>query len=326
MNCLKTGLSFPFYNFIFLNILPIRLKIIFTLIIVTQIAACQTSDDSILSDTIIENPTPEIEQLVEISDDSDLDNLPTNAVYIKEQSLNGENTSPYGYVVRRPEGFGSDGLKYQILIYLHGVGSKGNSNTNPDDINKVDKDGAIRAIKLGVCNPKVAMPVFAPQSNTSWNANHVKSFINYLINTHPNAINTNRIYLSGFSMGAMGTWTYLDTFGYENNLIAAAVTMAGAKDECNVEALKLMPFWAFHGQKDGAVPVDKTIDLVDDFRAKYPSQVHQKLTLFTQDDFDGQYHRIDYGVYDRTSWDKNHTGDIFDMDVVNWMLQYKRND
>jgi len=300
-----------------------KFKTIFTCIITIQIAACQQSDD-IKAGIPNDVTTTEIEQLAPVSDDTDLVNLPTSATYVKEQSLKGENTSPYGYVVRRPEGFGSDGLKYPILIYLHGAGSKGNSNTNPADINKVDKDGAIRAIKIGVWNPKVAIPVFAPQSSTSWNASNIKSFINYLIKTYPNAINTNRIYLSGFSMGAMGTWTYLDKYGYENSLIAATVTMAGAKDECNVEALKLMPFWAFHGQKDGTVPANKTINLVDSFRAHYPSQEHQKLTLFTQDDFSGQYHRIDHGVYDHTSWEKNHTGDIFDMDVVNWMLQYKR--
>ena len=35
---------------------------------------------------------------------------------------------------------------------------------------------------------------------------------------------------------------------------------------------------------------------------------------------------IDDGVYDRTSWDKSQTGDEFNVDVVNWMLQFKRND
>ena len=74
------------------------------------------------------------------------------------------------------------------------------------------------------------------------------------------------------------------------------------------------------------VPINKTIHLIDSFKAFYPSQKHQKLTLFTQNDFDGQYHRIDHGVYDDTFWDKNQTGDEFDVNVVNWMLQYKRND
>lgn len=302
-----------------------KFKLIFICIIAVHIKACQQKDHFQTSESG-DDTNINVQQLVSISDSLDLGNLPTSGAYLKEQSLKGENTSPYGYVVRRSKGFGNDGLKYPILIYLHGAGSKGNSKTNPADINKVDKDGAIRAIKLGLWNPKVAVPVFAPQSSTSWNARNIKSFINYLINKYPNAINTDRIYLAGFSMGAKGTWTYLDKYGYENSLIAAAVTIAGAKDECNVESLKLMPFWAFHGQKDRTVPTNKTINLVDSFRAQYPSQKHQRLTLFTQDDFDGQYHSIDHGVYDNTFWNKNQTGDNFDMNVVNWMLQYKRND
>jgi hypothetical protein len=85
-----------------------------------------------------------------------------------------------------------------------------------------------------------------------------------------------------------------------------------------------MPFWAFHGQKDPTVPVTRSTNIVNAFRAKYPGQLHQKLTIFTQDDFDAKYHRIDHGVFDRTFWEKNHTGDVFETDVMNWLLQYKR--
>ena len=303
-----------------------KLKIILACLIAIQIASCQTNDETEISNNNDDINSTEIVQLVTVSDNLDLANLPTNSNYIKEQSLKGENASPYGYILRRPKEFGQDGLKYPILIYLHGSGSKGNSAINPEDINKVDRNGPIRSIKQGIWNPFVAMPVFAPQSGVNWNPDHVHSFIEYIINTYPNSINTDRIYISGFSMGAAGAWTFLDAFCYENCLIAAAVTMAGAKEEVEVEFLKLMPFWAFHGKLDGAVPVSKSINLVDSFRSLYPSQEHQRLTIFTQEDFDGQYHRIDDGVYDRTSWDKSQTGDEFNVDVVNWMLQFKRND
>jgi Predicted peptidase len=161
-----------------------KYKSILILIIAAQMTACQQKDDFETSESDDDIIT-KVEQFVGISDDTDLANLPTSATYIKEQSLKGKNTSPYGYIVRKPEGFSSDGLKYPILVYLHGAGSRGNSENNPTDINKVDKDGAIRVIKIGLWNPKVAMPVFAPQSSTQWNASNVKSFINYLINTYP---------------------------------------------------------------------------------------------------------------------------------------------
>ncbi|WJJ95726.1 hypothetical protein [Algibacter luteus] len=304
-----------------------KFKTIFTCIIAIQMAACQQNDD--VEATIPNDATTtEIEQLALVSDDTDLVNLPTSATYVKEQSLKGENTSPYGYVVRRPEGFGTDGKQYPILVFLHGVGNRGNSANNPDDLNKVDQGAAIRAIKLGLWSPKVALPVFAPQTSANWEGDELKKFIEYLIDTYPNAINTNRIYLSGFSMGGYGTWTYLNSFSYDASLIAAAVSLAGTVDvnDTKIEGLKLMPFWMFHGQRDPTLPVSRSTSVANKFEAQYPDQNHQKITVFTQDDFDGQYHRIDHGVYDQTFWDKNQTGEVFDVDIVNWMLQYKRPD
>lgn len=293
-------------------------------IIFTPFITCQSGENEI---TEPQSPQPTIEQFVEETDLSDLSDLPTDPNYIKVVSLKGENPSPYGYVLRKPEAFGEDGLKYPVLICLHGVGSRGNSQNNPNDINKVDQNSAIRAIKIGAWNPAVPVAVFAPQTNNNWNPNQLQNFIEYIKSNYANATKTNRIYISGFSMGGFGAWSYLEEFGYQNSLIAAAVSMAGAPDGIeNVEPLKMMPFWAFHGDKDPTVSVNRSIQVVASFKALYPSQNHQKLTVFTQDDFEGQFHRIDNGIYDRTFFNKNHTGNIFDQDVINWMLRFKRND
>lgn len=289
------------------------------------LCTCQSSTAEVLEQENPMNQNP-ITQFVSVSSDADLQGLPTSSTYIKEQSLKGQNSSPYGYIVRRPEGFGTDGKAYPILVFLHGAGSRGNSANNPTDLNKVDQGAAIRAIKLGLWNPKVSLPVFAPQSATSWKATDIRKFIQYLTETYPNAINTNRIYLSGFSMGGSGTWSYLNEFGYQNSQVAAAVSLAGAIDITNekVESLKLMPFWMFHGQKDPTVPVSRTTSVANKFESKYPEQDHQKVTIFTQNDFSGQFHRIDHGVYDDSFWSKNQSGDLFDVKIMNWMLQYKR--
>jgi predicted peptidase len=106
-----------------------KLKIILACLIAIQIASCQTNDETEISNNNDDINSTEIVQLVTVSDNLDLANLPTNSNYIKEQSLKGENASPYGYILRRPKEFGQDGLKYPILIYLHGSGSKGNSAT-----------------------------------------------------------------------------------------------------------------------------------------------------------------------------------------------------
>lgn len=269
---------------------------------------------------------PDVKNTVLKIDYSDLDNLPKSPLYEKEFFLNGATDSPFGYLVRKPKGFGNDGLQYPILIFLHGVGSRGNSANNPNDINKVDKDGVIRAIKLGLWNPVVPVPVFVPQTSSDWNPTQLKKYINFLKETYKGAINENRIYLGGFSMGGFGVWSYLDKYDYATNQLAGAITLAGAGQDSgtNVANLKEMPFWVFHGKLDPTVSYTRSLDVVSKFRVAYNLQEHQKLTIFTQEDVEGKYHRIDHGVFDRTFWDKNTIGDVFDVDVMNWLLQYKR--
>lgn len=126
------------------------------LIVFTPFVTCQSSENEI---TEPQSPQPSIEQFLEETDLSDLSDLPTDPNYIKVVSLKGETPSPYGYVLRKPENFGEDGLKYPVLICLHGVGSRGNSQNNPNDINKVDQNSAIRAIKIGAWNPAVPVAV-----------------------------------------------------------------------------------------------------------------------------------------------------------------------
>ncbi len=290
---------------------------------------CQSNKDE--QEDISMDVEEPIIQLAEESSNEDLMNLPVSANYVKEQSLKGQNPSPYGYVIRRPEGFGTDGNKYPILIYLHGSGQRGDSDVTPSDINKADTGGGMGSIKNGYWSPQVALPIIAPQCPTgiNWQPESVQAFIQYIIDTYPDSINLDRIYLSGFSMGGFGTWSYLDYYGYDNSLVAAVVTMAGAGEDSgsDVESLKFMPFWLLHGQLDGAVNVNRSINVANRFRNVYPEQQHQKLTVFTQNDpeyHERGYHRIDFGVYYRELWEANQIGDVFNEDVMNWMLKYKR--
>ena len=67
-------------------------------------------------------------------------------------------------------------------------------------------------------------------------------------------IDDRRIYISGFSAGAYGTWEMLARYP---RLFAAAVPMAGCPDGRDklVPRFKNTPIWAFHGDKDGNAPI-----------------------------------------------------------------------
>lgn len=68
-----------------------------------------------------------------------------------------------------------------------------------------------------------------------------------------NHIDTDRVYLVGLSMGGIGTWEFT---ARKPNLFAAAIPMAGYSDPEQIEKIKHIPFWIFHGNMDKSNPVE----------------------------------------------------------------------
>lgn len=74
------------------------------------------------------------------------------------------------------------------------------------------------------------------------------------------AVDTDRIYLTGLSMGGYGTW-YLATKYPER--FAAIVPIASGGDPEKACALKDVPVWAFHGAKDDVIPPEESEEMVN---------------------------------------------------------------
>ena len=70
------------------------------------------------------------------------------------------------------------------------------------------------------------------------------------IKTHP--INSDKIYIIGLSMGGFGSWEFV---ARKPKLFAAAVPMAGYSDPSQIQNIKHIPFWIFHGSDDRWNPV-----------------------------------------------------------------------
>lgn len=67
------------------------------------------------------------------------------------------------------------------------------------------------------------------------------------------AIDPNRVYITGVSMGGFGTWEFTTR---RPDLFAAAVPMAGYSDPSKADKIKDIPFWIFHGDQDEYNPVE----------------------------------------------------------------------
>lgn len=78
-----------------------------------------------------------------------------------------------------------------------------------------------------------------------------------LIKKYP--IDTQRIYVTGQSMGGVGTF---GAISLRPNFFAAAIPVAGGWDPSEAAKLKHIPIWVFHGDNDKVVPTKYSQDMV----------------------------------------------------------------
>jgi predicted peptidase len=139
---------------------------------------------------------------------------------------------------------------YPMVVYLHGKGNDVMVPEGPSNANTFSNQS------------KKPCLVIAPQCpDAGWHgakADMVFRIIDELIANFP--IDRKRIYITGYSMGAFGTFELL---AKKPELFAAGVTVAGGAPPKNAEKLKDIPIWAFHGDADDIVKVDSTRNIVD---------------------------------------------------------------
>jgi predicted peptidase len=73
------------------------------------------------------------------------------------------------------------------------------------------------------------------------------------------SIDAGRLYVTGQSMGGFGTWAVISE---RPNMFAAAVPVCGGGDETKASRLVRTPVWAFHGEKDEAVSVERSRSMI----------------------------------------------------------------
>jgi predicted peptidase len=174
----------------------------------------------------------------------------------------------YSYLLSKPEGYEAEPKKkWPLIIFLHGSGERGS------DLEQLKKHGPPKLIAAGQKFPAVIASLQCP-ANDLWNPHGIKAITDHLIKTEH--IDPSRVYLTGLSMGGFGTW---DTaFEYPDTFAAIAPICGGAGVRwVTASRLKTMPAWIFHGDKDGAVPVENSHKIHDALQ-KLGAPV--KLTLY----------------------------------------------
>lgn len=74
------------------------------------------------------------------------------------------------------------------------------------------------------------------------------------------AVDQNRVYVGGLSMGAMGTFELLRR---QPRVFAAAFAICGGDNTRNAGKYAHVPLWIFHGEKDNVVPPEHSLIIID---------------------------------------------------------------
>ena len=175
-----------------------------------------------------------------------------------EQTLKiGEGSISYLlYLPKNYSAAGDNATRSPLMLFLHGRGE------SDGPLAVVAKWGPPNFLEHGFDFHYIIASPQCPRSPKSWNSADEQALLLALLDhlTNTFKVDTDRIYLTGLSMGGYGTWRLAAD---HPDLFAAAVPICGGGDPKDAEKLKNLPIWAWHGAADPTVPVQRSIDMVE---------------------------------------------------------------
>ncbi len=140
--------------------------------------------------------------------------------------------------------------QFPLLLFLHGAGERGS------DLERVKHHGPPRLASEGRQFPFIIASPQCPAEDW-WHGHLLRILLDELLATL--RIDTERLYLTGMSMGGYGTWEMAMMYP---DLFAAIAPICGGGNPYWVRRIKRVPAWAFHGGKDPVVPLEKSEEMV----------------------------------------------------------------
>lgn len=199
----------------------------------------------------------------------------------QKQSFTTQITKSLNYLLFLPTDYKEGGKKWPLILFLHGAGERGN------DLELVKKHGIPKIAEQRSDFPFVAISPQCPAR--FWWGDYAEVLDALLEETLAKyAVDPDRVYLTGLSMGGYGTWhmavTYPHRFAAIAPICGGGVWYLGFPERVHV--LKEIPVWVFHGAKDQTVPLEESAKLVRELEAcggnvrftVYPEAAHDSWT------------------------------------------------
>lgn len=131
--------------------------------------------------------------------------------------------------------------RWPLMLFLHGSGERG------ADIARVKVHGPPKIAELQAGFPFILVSPQLPEDE-DWDVAKLDAILDYVQTTLP--VDPAQIYLTGLSRGGHATWRW---GAAEPGRFAALAPVAGRGDPATACALKDVPVWAFHGDRDDTV-------------------------------------------------------------------------
>jgi len=162
------------------------------------------------------------------------------------------------YLLWLPDGYVNDKSKlYPLLIFLHGSGERG------DNLELVKKHGPPSFVENRPDFPFITVsPQCTEGAHWAFKVEELQAMLEKLLTKY--RIDTDRIYLTGLSMGGFGTWAWACS---QPDQFAAIAPVCGGGYPYYTYELINTPVWAFHGDSDDVIPVIKTVEMVEGVNA-----------------------------------------------------------
>ena len=158
----------------------------------------------------------------------------------------------FGYVKYLPRDC-DESKKYPLVIFLHGAGERG------DDLDHAMRHGYMKYVREeGKEYPFIFVAPQCPNGKY-WGCytESLLAFIDYVTETL--SVDTDRIYLTGLSMGGTGTWM---TAMAAPEKFAAIAPICGSGIVWNGGCLSRLPIFIYHGDCDDIVPITESIGML----------------------------------------------------------------
>jgi predicted peptidase len=167
------------------------------------------------------------------------------------------------YLLFLPRGYDPNpSRRWPMILFLHGIGERG------QDPWKVKAHGPPKVAEQLADFPFIVVSPQCPAGEW-WSNETLTTLLDEVIARH--AVDADRVYLTGLSMGGFGAWSL--ALSSPNRFAAVAPICGGgnwhtvmALDPNRAAALKSLPFWVFHGDKDASIGLEESERMVNALR------------------------------------------------------------